>query len=377
MKRIITLALFAMLLNISASAFYPAFDFRYGRVTYPQAVMDIEHDADHIYVAKLDGLVVIDKATGEKTIYSSQLGTLDYTPSALALQGGELWIGTLEGKLLNLKNGEFIVYDYGMDTNLSNIVFDHDGMMYVTSARAGFLINPWQKTVEQFETYWWGFPGWTGHLCIDNDDMLWIANYGLQGGMSLYGLATYTPNDGTTYVFKENRNLRSGNVFAMDIDNDGKIWYVNGEYQLQKLEENEVQESYDLSDVCFDMLFDDKGDLWLAGSNGPLMVMKDGEFINYPCDMDSKRWLCLDIDGDAIYIGTDEALLKFQDGSFTTLDVSITDQTSTPDLTGVDSPAVEPSAAGNQQWFDLQGRRVTDKPRSGVYIQDGRKRIAK
>ena len=97
------MALFAMLLNISVSAFYPAFDSRYGRVIYPQAVMDIEHDAGHIYVAKLDGLVVIDKATGEKTIYSSQQGTLDYTPSALALQGGELWIGTLEGKLLNLK----------------------------------------------------------------------------------------------------------------------------------------------------------------------------------------------------------------------------------------------------------------------------------
>jgi hypothetical protein len=57
-----------------ASAYYPS-----DRIVilgkgfvYPSAIMGIAHDDGHLYVAKLDGLEVIDKAMGDKTFYSSE-----------------------------------------------------------------------------------------------------------------------------------------------------------------------------------------------------------------------------------------------------------------------------------------------------------------
>ena len=111
MKKYFMLLLLASLLSISAHAFYMGWarinDFT-NVYEYPEAVMDIVHDSERVYVAALGGLMIIDKATGEKTYYSNLDGSFSYTPTALTLYEGEVFIGTRENKMLILYGDELI-----------------------------------------------------------------------------------------------------------------------------------------------------------------------------------------------------------------------------------------------------------------------------
>ena len=100
------LVLLVSLFTTCMYAFYPANVAREnGDGPYLHAVMDIAHDDANIYVAKLDGhLVVINKASGEKTILDVKVGSLSYTPWAIAVHDGKVWIGTAESKILYYSN---------------------------------------------------------------------------------------------------------------------------------------------------------------------------------------------------------------------------------------------------------------------------------
>ena len=68
MKKFIVLLLVSLFCT-SMRAFYPAFMNIYQDGIYPNAIMDVTHDDSNVYVAKLNGqLVVMNKATGEKDI---------------------------------------------------------------------------------------------------------------------------------------------------------------------------------------------------------------------------------------------------------------------------------------------------------------------
>ena len=94
-------SLFFLLVSLFSTcmyAYYPAYVNKgNGDGPYPLAVMGIAHDETNIYVAKLDGhLVVINKASGEKTILDVKVGSFSYTPWAIAVHEGKVWIGTAE-----------------------------------------------------------------------------------------------------------------------------------------------------------------------------------------------------------------------------------------------------------------------------------------
>ena len=91
--------------------------------------MDITHDSERVYVAALGGLMIIDKATGEKAYYSNLDGSFDYTPTALAVHDGKVWIGTKsinnekESKLLIYDGQTIAAYDFAFDSYfISNII---------------------------------------------------------------------------------------------------------------------------------------------------------------------------------------------------------------------------------------------------------------
>ena len=106
-KYLVLLCLVSMF-STSMRAFYPVFRNIYGDGTHPNAVMDITHDDTNIYVAKLNGqLVIINKETGEKTFLDIKVGSLSYTPWAIAVHDGKVWIGTAEDKILYYSNGQF------------------------------------------------------------------------------------------------------------------------------------------------------------------------------------------------------------------------------------------------------------------------------
>ena len=371
MKKIFTLSLLLSLISMSMSAFYPAV-FRTGDGYYPDAVMDIEHDAQYVYVASGYGLFVIDKTTGEQTVFSAREGTLDYTPISLAMYGDDLWIGTAEGKLLCYNNGSIQVYDLGIGGRLSNIAFDSNGNMYISDfGVVGYKINMSSKTIEeQFETFNRYSEGITSHLCIDGNDALWIGNY---GGMAMtkYGLGKYTKVKGTQYMIKDHPEWPGYYVSSMAVDDDGCMWYVNygnteiGKW-LTKIENDEVAVSYECPCFGYDMMFDRQQRLWMLGKNGPLFMMKDGEFSSYSCTEESNVWTCIDIDGDDIYIGTDKGVLRFKNNTFSVVPV----EASSP--SGIANTSIMRPATDNV-FFDLQGRQLNGKPEKGIYIQNGKK----
>jgi hypothetical protein len=81
----------------------------------------------------------------------------------------------------------------------------------------------------------------------------------------------------------------------------------------------------------------------------------------------------MDIDGDDIYIGTDEALLLFRDGEYTKIGLG------QPDPQGHQATGINATEASsvNAPAYDLQGRRLSQKPERGLYIRDGKKRVVR
>ena len=381
MKKYFVLLLLASLFSSSSHAFYLAWANING-IGYPDAITDIAHDDQYVYVASLHGFVVIDKATGERTVYSIEDGTFDYIPTALAVHDGTLWIGTTvntkECKLLSFDGQTMAAYDFDFyNAYISNIVFDATGCMYV-SCGSGYTFRIEEgQTPEVFSVYRLK-DGWTAHLAVAHDGTLWVANYGWN--MSPKSMAKYTVEEGVTFLMETNTELPRYKVTALAIDDEDGVWYAcahtifeaGGERILIRLKDDQISANYDCVHRYYDMQFDAEQRLWLAGEYGPLQMMQDGEFTDYPCPIEDERWMCMDIDGDVIYIGTEKSLLMFKDGEYT----KIAETTSWQE--GGQTTAVGSiNTSGNATVYDLQGRQLQGKPARGVYIRDGRKFVIK
>lgn len=385
MKRTIVLIMLVLLIDTCMYAFYPAYVcVEKGDGPYPNAVMGIAHDDTSIYLAKLDGkLVVINKETGEKSLLDVKASNQSYTPWSIYVHDGKTWIGTAEGKVLYYSNGGFhqsgimLSWEYsylGIPLAVENITFDTQGNMYLSCTDGvGFKVDP-KNNVERFTIRSKNLALFSGHVCVDRDGAMWIANYGLF--TYEYGLVRYTKDKGTVYFFKEHPDVPhgGGSVNAMVLDEEGGLWYLAGK-KLTRLLGNNVFVSYDCPYICYDMRFDAQQRLWMADQHGPLRMMENGVFTSYPCPFESKRWMCMDIDGDDIYIGTDEALLLFRDGEYTRIDLGDAPSwQQSNEQTGIDAVSAPAEASPR---YDLLGRQLQGKPERRVYIQDGRKVVIK
>ena len=383
MKRNFALLLLASLFSISAHAYYVAWArLKVSGIVYEylDAITDIAHDDQYVYVSSLHGFVVIDKATGEQTVYSITNGNIDYTTTALTVHDGKLWIGTKANdkytKLLSFDGQAMTAYDFDFyNSYISNIVFDADGCMYV-SCGSGYTFRIEEgQTPEVFSVYRLK-DGWTAHLAVAHDGTLWVANYGWN--MSPKSMAKYTVEEGVTYPMETITGLPNYRVTAIAIDDEDGVWYSSthnmfepgGERLLIRLKDDQVSAYYDCVYRYYDMEFDAEQRLWLAGDYGPLTMMKDGEFTSYPCQIENERWMCMDIDGDDIYIGTENSLLLYRDGEYLNIDQGPLMQQAVTSVTGIIRDAFSPL-------FDLYGRRLSEKPEHGVYIQNGKKHVVR
>ncbi len=354
-----------------ASAYYPS-----DRIVilgkgfvYPSAIMGIAHDDGHLYVAKLDGLEVIDKATGDKTFYGNEDRLFGYTPTSLTCRGGVVWIGTREGKLLWLSNGVVSAVDYDFTQSITNLVFDSLGYLYLSCGLGeGYVVDVIDRTVVKQFSIDIPVGGYATSMVFDKNETLWVGKE--KGQPKYYSLARYTAFEGTVFPFRENVQLPCGNIYSLAVDSDNGLWYstylISGsKYLLVRLSDGEMSASYQITGSCYGMAFDSQQRLWMALRVGELLMMKDGEFTTYHCDIESENWTCMHMDGDVIYIGTDEKLLKFKDGVFSIADFG----QHVP--TGVDV-AEQTAAADRQPAFDLQGRPVSIGQR-GIVVSSGRK----
>ncbi len=374
------------------------------------SVKCIEHNDTSIYVLRPDGLKVVNKLTGKITVYDMSTGYFedqwrikDMTRpnawvglNALAIRPDTIWVGSNDGVLTSITDGraDTTVHYVNHDENkvndliwpigINSIVFDSNGTMVIGGDNCiSVIYRSGEEQTLVFPSCDFGNEIW--QMVVDQDDNIWIGSTEAPGN----SLMRYHVGGTLEVMGQDNQPFSSGNVQGMTFDNEGNLWFGSDHYDSINAEKSEWRAkllkydgnnytSYDVGtswEVPMSMKSDGQGRIWflpqapgdldknIGGySKGPLCCFDHGVITRYEWDVETGYCYCVDVDGDSVYIGTDNGVLVFSDGSFHWLNDT---------EAGVSEPTVNKSMSS--QTYDLQGRYVQGSPNHGVYIQDGKK----
>lgn len=367
MKKIKFLLTFSIMLLGSI----PAKSYIYGQ--YPDAMVRILHDGEHVYFCCYKGVSVLDKTTGSWTSYSYKNGMLPgEMQTAMALHADTLWVGSSNGWVSAICDGKVESWRYKIISdltksefygNVGEIAFDTQGRMVLG------IVNCVMGVVNGEPLQCYPIPSSVCEQSVegmqfDAHGVLWVACAGL-----LYenALTRYTFEGGIDFLLKR---LEKPHPFQFDhccclaVDKNGVLWFNPGN-QLVKYD----GETFTLQKTIThanDMAFDAQGRLWLVGNYGGLYCFDHGEVTHYPYQRE--MWFCLDIDGDVIYIGTQNGLLKFENGEFTPFEILESY------ATAIRPPLAVPDNIAMPRMFTLDGRPIENgSTAKGVIIKNGRK----
>ena len=209
-------------------------------------------------------------------------------------------------------------------------------------------------------------------MVMDDADTLWVVCTGFYPRACF---SYYTREKGVSLILEDYDTLSfsgSGPARGLVIDSHRNKWFCVADKLV--CFDGKTFKAYELGDghawgSGIDVALDNNGTIWVAERNGQLARFSEsGEWTLFSSGIETKRWYCIDIDGDDIYIGTDRGVLKFRDGVYSELDLTTTSMPNSCILTPDDSQS---------HLYDLQGRRLTGKPTKGLYIQNGRKVLVK
>ena len=370
------LLLFLLIVSLKGFANQP-FPF----LLYPNAVVNILHDEENIYVAKYDSLIVIDKQSGMKKVVfrkpEKKEGKVVYDGlSTMSLHKGRLWLGTDDGVIMDYYKGCLTRHEYeGNPTPFSvppitGIAFDsQDRMVVGFYNQVGWIDG---NTV----TGACEIPSLVTEQCIhtmvmDDADTLWVTGTGFYPRACF---SYYTIEKGLSLILEGYDTLPfgSGPACGLVIDSHHNKWFC----VANKLAcfDGKTFKSYDLGDggargFGIDVTLGNDNAIWVPMRNGQLVRFSEsGEWTLFPCGIETERWFCIDIDGDDIYIGTDHGMLKFRDGVYSELDLTTTSMPNSCVL-----------APDDDQYhsYNLQGQRLNAKLAKGIYIQNGKKYVVK
>ena len=373
----------------------------------------ISHDSLNIYILNQQGIEIFNKSTGTSTLYNKETGYFSehwyaYVLSRpyggvglnyLTLRPDTIWVGSNDGILYRITDGvvdstkhycdlnEFETMESIVPMGINGIVFDSKGNIVIGGSNCFNVIYPTgEEDSFTFPSIHYGNEIW--QMVIDKNDDIWVSSTGAGAGN---GLIKYHVGGELEVISDNSKNppFRSAYVKGMTIDNDGHLWFgsshkdqvsedrVESRAKLLKYDGNEFT-SYDIGpgvEVPISMMCDSRGRIWYLPtapidyvtkiseySKGPLCCFDNGEVTRYEWSQDAGYCYCVDIDGDSIYIGTDNGVLVFCDGAFRWLN---------NDEAGI-SDASSPQSLKTAT-FDLQGRRIQGEPKHGVYIRNGKK----
>ena len=379
---------------------------------YPVATVHsvkcIEHNDTSIYVLMPEGIEVINKVTGRKTVYKKETGYFvdqwnaieqsgtnlnSVGQNALAVAHNTIWVGGNDGVLTRIHDGIADTTRHYLDLSLlgdgedlwpigiESLVIDQNGTAVIGGTNCISAIYPsGEKQTLIFPKDHYGTQVWK--MVIDSKEDIWIScmDSGFGNGLMKYHVG------GELQVVSDRDNpdlpYKSGYVKGMTIDNDGYLWFASSHNddngwraKLLKYDGSNYA-SYDVgasNNVPASVECDGQSRIWFLPtlgdktkyeqySKGPLCCFDHGVITRYEWDVETGYCYCVDVDGDSVYIGTDNGVLVFSDGSFHWL---------CDTEAGVSEPTVNKSMSS--QTFDLQGRRLNTEPKHGVYIQNGKK----
>ena len=269
-------------------------------------VSRIIHDENYLYVGTFGGgIVKMDKQTCEQTVLCrANLGTTDNKIMDMAIHDGELWVGTGYYGLAKISGGNIEKFDMrnsGLFNNqfIGGLYFGSDGGMLFGGMAALYQFDGKQVTasfdINPISSY-----DYVTSIKADPIGRIWVGCY---DAMNSVTLGMFTP-EGLV-------NVRHpyGNVNRLEIGADSCLWMAtdNG---LVRYDGNEftayTPDNSGLPEFQVnDLMADHQGNLWMV-SNNYLMKFDGSHFETHPYQRDSNKdmLICIDVDGDNVYVGS-------------------------------------------------------------------------
>ena len=275
-------------------------------LTNKNRVWRIIHDENFLYVGTLGGgIVKIDKETGEQTVLSRANGSMtDNSICDMALHDGELWVGTNYYGLAKLADGNIEKFDmrntgFLNNQHISGFYFDSDGTMLIGGIAYLYQFDGNQVTgmydINLLSPY-----NYVNSIKTDSKGRIWVGCY---DALNSATLCTFTTQGlvPVSHPYRSINRLENGTDGCLWMASEkGLIKYDGFDFTAYTPDNSDLPES-----TLYDVMADGEGNLWMVSNN--YLTKFDGhhfESYPYPSHSDDDFLMCVDVDGNDVYVGS-------------------------------------------------------------------------
>ena len=269
---------------------------------------------DRVYICTDNGIGYLD---ADGFVPVDNLSIDSYVSDLLFDYEGNLWISSSKSGLLYMASSKFSNLNdkYGLDENTCNAVAVAGGYTYIGTDDGLYILNKWNKPVTDSEIVEYLKGVSIRDIMVDSEHDIWISTY------RKYGIVKYS-RFGTIKTFNKATGLLSHLVNCTAELNDGSI-AVGTEDGIsiisadeQSIENYNYENGLEYSNII--SIYQDEDGLIYAGSDGGGLYTIDGKTIKNYTDSDgltSNVVSSIAKGTSGIWIGTNNGL-SFYDGTF-------------------------------------------------------------
>jgi ligand-binding sensor domain-containing protein len=338
------------------------------------SVRKIANDGTNLWLATYDGLLKYNKQTGEQTLYNTDnSGLITNWLNSVACIDGYVWIGTYGSGAAKFNGYMFVPYDRMGDKE--SLFYEHQIIIGIAADADGKIWLGGQCGLYRFDgkNWEWNYipdSDWRAYVVVssmafDKDSTLW---FGCAGTL-LNSLGRIT-KDGKMEIMQ---SVGNASIYNIAIDKAGNVWFSSIDRGIGRFDGTTVERFYSQNsplptDLTHGLAIDEEDNVWFGC--GRDLYKYDGELFTVYELPTEKVVSDVLVDGDVIWVGTyGGGLFRLANGEISNIRL-------------IDTPAAIQSVTATAKQattstYDLQGRRLTQKPEKGVYIENGRKRVVK
>lgn len=323
-----------------------------------KGVFDMSVSDDKIYTATSEGLGCYNISTGSYTVEALPDSLQQHLWWHVASDGDKVYIGSYRGKVGLWASQKFEYYTTSImpwgETHLcvtpGHELFAYDHVLTKIAKADTKTYIAYRAAISSIFHFKNALP--------TADGKIWLCGSDMFGGLYRF--------EGDTIVFVADM----GDLMAIDSDSKGHLWIISSTDKLSLVEMaddkvvNRFEHEWIKAPVGSTNMIavDDNDNVWICGTK--LLKFDGKEFIAYPLpDTESVR--CMRWAKGKLYLGTQDGLYVFDNGSYTPVNGS---------STGIRTIS-EQAATTDAPCYDLQGMKISSPKAGQVYIQQGVKRV--